>query len=134
MHAAAQPDAPALTTLLVVFLGREPDQPIVLVAPPDRVAALIWGLTRVLPASLQTNLTFSVYERHPGRAGEALITGVCPGPGLPVTNQLLAGAERHALIIDLLGSHSTSLPQRPAAADYASVTVAALTQGIGLGR
>lgn len=70
--------AEELKRLLAIFLMRRPDQRFVIAAPPDTVAALIWGLTQTLPKGLFADLTFSTFESTIMSATAPLITGTLP--------------------------------------------------------
>lgn len=69
-----------LKFVIAAFLSLEPHQKLYIAAPPQLVAALIWGLAHSLPRTLQVgeeqHLTFSTYEQDVTRASMRVI-GTC---------------------------------------------------------
>jgi hypothetical protein len=63
--------------VLAAFLGTAPETHIYLATPAEEVAQCVYGLTRVLPATVLEGLTFSTYERHPLQCA-ARIVGTVP--------------------------------------------------------
>lgn len=61
------------------FLSLESDQRLYIAAPPDTIAALIWGLVHSLPREILRNLTFTTYT-HDVEKAETKIVGTCWWP------------------------------------------------------
>lgn len=69
-----------LVFTIQAYLSLAPYQRLYLAAPAEQVAALIWGLTRCLPFTMQEKLTFSTYENDVHDV-DAHIIGTCWSPG-----------------------------------------------------
>jgi hypothetical protein len=68
-----------LEFVLTALLGTPPGTRIILAAPADDVARVVYAVTRVLPPGLLDDFTFSTYEPDPF-ASPARLVGFDPGP------------------------------------------------------
>lgn len=78
-------DSQDMLFVLQAFLRMTEEQRLYIAADPDRVAALIWGLTNALPRTLRAmiNLSFSTYE-HDALTHPAFATRSFEGKILPI--------------------------------------------------
>jgi hypothetical protein len=77
-YARTPAGAQYLEFLATAVLCREPDQKVFLVSEPRDAALCIYGLTRLVPAGLLKNFSFSTYERYPELANIHLIATCWP--------------------------------------------------------
>lgn len=104
-------------------------QHIYIVAQPDLVVQLIWGLIRAFPARMLAELTFSTFERYLDKPTTPTIAGVYPAHDQSPTAAAVYALESDAVVIDLAHDTVRGLPVSPRASAYAATVVQLLVAG-----
>lgn len=117
-----------LPGVIYAFFALKERQKLYIAAKDDQVAALIWGLTRSLPQSLQGNVTFSTYESDI-LASPALIIGTDAETADNLSHDFPQTYESEAGFAVNCYQQPPILPEETLAAEYARFATSCQIQG-----